>query len=91
MQKELKASLLGAIAMAEAQNELACLVSLRSQLKGLYPLFGKMDEPGKAQTTIDLGSGKFPFVFQDAVITMEKLAMFVFVKRRSSTHIFRQR
>ena len=40
-----------------------------------------MDEAGKAQTTIELASGKFPFVFRNAIITIEKLAIFVFFKK----------
>lgn len=87
VQTELKGSLLSAIAMAEAQQGFARLVSLRPQPNGLYPLFGKTDAAGKTQTNIDLGSDRFPFVFRDASITIEKLAMFVFIKKAfKNTH-----
>jgi len=86
VQAELKASLLSAIALADAQTGLARLVSLRHEPNGLYRFLAQKEQTldgtaGTAQMTVDLSNARFPFIFKDSQITINRIELFVFVNK----------
>ena len=79
VQKELKASILSSIALAEAQNGLARMFSLRHEASTFYKFFSNQTADGTGGIDMNFSNNRFPFVFKDASITVNKVQMFVFV------------
>jgi hypothetical protein len=80
---ELKTKTLKAIAMAEGQNGLARLLSLRAEFPSQwYTLWNPaMPDTDKQETTLDLSAARFPFVFRQAAIQILKIQVFVFIAK----------
>jgi hypothetical protein len=88
VQEEMATKLLKSIAIAESQNGLARLVSLRHDFAtGWFLFLGGAQlpvSPGgsvkKSQIALDLGPARFPFVFSQTPITVEKIQVFFVVR-----------
>ncbi|KAL2856477.1 hypothetical protein BJY01DRAFT_242815 [Aspergillus pseudoustus] len=79
---ELKTTNLKAIAMAEGQNGLARLLRIRSEFPSQwYSLWNLAAVGVKQEISLDLTNVRFPFVFRQATIKIEKIQLFVFVAR----------
>jgi hypothetical protein len=82
VQTELRSTLLNSIQLAEQNNGLARLISLRHEPRGLYQFLARQTADGTAETTIDLSRERFPFVFYDATaITISRVQLMVFVNK----------
>ncbi|KAL5610412.1 hypothetical protein FOBRF1_006529 [Fusarium oxysporum] len=93
VQEEMTTKLLKSISMAESQNGLARLVSLRHDFPTAWSSFlGGTRLPvslgssvTKSQMAIDLGPVRFPFVFSQTPITIENIQVFVVVRDEFNT------
>lgn len=88
VQKELKASLLSAISLAEAQNGLARLISLRHEPNALYLFFSNRGTDGTGQTMIDLSNNRFPYVFKGTAITVRRIQLLCVCQSRVQGYVY---
>jgi len=75
--------------MAEGQNGLARVLSLRAEFPSQWYALWNVPTPNtnKQETTLDISPARFPYMFRQAIISITKIQVFVFVAEAYlSTH-----